>query len=111
MTPKTRKQLAALGAVALPQDLLRVHMVEVVTASHLLSRVMPPTRTTSSPVAIPHSNNSSNSLPTRVPTEEMLPDMVNPSNMDTVDQPPVEQAVIPPREAMDRRRLAGTERE
>jgi hypothetical protein len=42
----------------------------------------------------------------------MLPDMVNPSLMDTVGQRPVEQEVIPRREAMDRRHhLAGTERE
>jgi hypothetical protein len=82
-------------------------MAEVAMARHLLRaatmlppQAMLPTRITSSPI-IPHSSSNSNNLPTQVPTEATLLDMVNPSNMDTVLPHPVEQEAIPRREAMD----------
>lgn len=76
-------------------------------ARHLLPReptmplhqAMLPTNTARNP-AIPRNSSSNNSLPTLVPTEAMLLDMVNPSPMDTVPHHPVAQEATPRKEAI-----------
>jgi hypothetical protein len=64
----------------------------------LLHQAMLPTNTARNP-DIPRNSNSSNSLPTPVPIEAMLLDMVNPSLMDTGPHHLVAQEAIPRREA------------